>query len=62
MEEYRNMAIEMLGKITHVEERENAFVFYNDEIKQDGCVVILKGDEKILTMTEYIILYQGDRG
>lgn len=53
---YKRKAEECLEKITSYEEEENAYIFYNNELKQDGCVVILKRNGKVLTMTEYIVM------
>ncbi len=55
MIEYRKKAEDIIGKITHEEERLDAWIFYNDDMKYDGAVVILKKNGKILSMTEYII-------
>ena len=55
-ENYKRKAEECLGKITSYEEEEDAYIFYNNELKQDGCVIILKRNGKILTMTEYIVM------
>lgn len=53
-EDYKKIAISILGEITSSEERKDAFIFFNNKIKYDGCVVILKKSKKILTMAEYI--------
>lgn len=54
-EGYKKIAMEILGDVTNYEDRGDAVIFYNDNMKQDGCIVILKKDKKILTMTEYIM-------
>lgn len=55
-ENCKRKAEECLGKITSYEEEKDAYIFYNNELKQDGCVVILKRNGKVLTMTEYIVM------
>lgn len=57
-EKYKRKAEECLGKITNYEERQNAYIFYNDEIEQDGCVVFLKNSGKMLSMSEYIFMME----
>lgn len=56
LDKYYEIAINILNEITNTEEKTDAIIFYNDNLKQDGCIVILKKDYKILTMTEYIIM------
>lgn len=52
---YEIEAMRILGKITSVEERKDAFIFANDEIKQDGCIVIIKDTFEVLSMSEYVM-------
>ena len=43
----------LLGKITKTEKTEDAYIFYNDEKKYDGVIVIMKKDGRIMSLTEY---------
>ena len=50
-----DLAVNVLGEITNSEEYDDAFVFYNDNLEQDGVVVVLKGSMIVLSMSEYIV-------
>ena len=54
IEEYINIAESIIGKISRCDKRKDAFIFYNEDMKQDGCVVITKHEKKIITMPQYI--------
>lgn len=56
MDKMKQMAMNVLGEITFIDEKSNAVIFYNDNLRYDGCVVIMKNNYKLLTMTEYILL------
>jgi len=54
-EEFKKAAEKALQNITHYEETDDAFIFYNDGLKQDGVIVILKDKGIVLTMSQYIM-------
>lgn len=55
-EEFKKAAEIALQKVTHYEETEDAFIFYNDDMKEDGVIVILKDSGLVLTMSQYIMI------
>lgn len=48
-------AMELLGKITKTEEKDDCYIFYNDEMEYDGVIVILKKNYRAMSMTEYVV-------
>ena len=55
MDRAREKAIKLLGKITKVEEKEDCYIFYNEDKEYDGVIVILKKNNKVISMTEYVM-------
>ncbi len=55
MEEAKQKAEELLGKITRTEENDDCYIFYNDEMEYDGIVVVLKKNYKVMSMTEFLV-------
>jgi hypothetical protein len=54
MDEAREKAEKLLGKITRTEEEKDCYIFYNDEMEFDGVLVVLKKNNRIMSMTEYV--------
>ncbi len=55
MEEAKQKAEELLGKITRTEENDDCYIFYNDDMEYDGIVVVLKKNYKVMSMTEFLV-------
>ena len=55
MDGAREKIEELLGKITRTEEKKDCYIFYNDEMENDGVLVVLKKNNRIMSMTEYIV-------
>lgn len=57
MERAYQKAKRILGKITRTEEKQNCYIFYNDNVKYDGVIVIMKNSNRAMSMSEYIMRY-----
>lgn len=55
MDKALKKAEKLLGKITKTEEKPDAFIFYNEEMKEDGVIVIMKKSYRVMSMTEYVM-------
>ncbi len=55
MDRAREKATKLLGKITKTEEKEDCYIFYNEEKEYDGVIIILKKNYKVVSMTEYVM-------